>query len=135
MPYDNMVIKKSYYDVDKFGSYVNYKSFERRKRIKKAISKFFAIFDVCLIVGIFVLSTVLIFGLVKYSRNSISFNVNLQRIAELKTDIDILKSKNNVRRNEIAKELNLEEIKKRAIYSLDMVSPTENNTIHFDTND
>ena len=135
MPYDNMVIKKSYYDVDKFGSYVNYKSFERRKRIKKAISKFFAIFDVCLIVGIFVLSTVLIFGLVKYSRNSISFNVNLQRIAELKTDIDILKSKNNVRRSEIAKELNLEEIKKRAIYSLDMVSPTENNTIHFDTND
>ena len=70
MPYENVIIKKPYYDVDKFGSYVNYKSYERRKRLKKNISKLCAIFDICLIVGIFVLSLVLIFNLVKYSKNT-----------------------------------------------------------------
>ena len=135
MPYENVIIKKPYYDVDKFGSYVNYKSVERRKKIKKNISKLFAVFDICLIVSIFILSLVLLFNLVKYSRNSISLNVNSQKISELKTDVDILKGKNKIRKDEIARELNLEEIKKRAIYNLDMVSPTENNTIHFDTND
>ena len=33
MPYDNIVIKKPYYDVDRFGSYVHYKSIERRKKL------------------------------------------------------------------------------------------------------
>ena len=131
MPYENIVIKKPYYDVDKFGSYVNYKSVERRKRLKKTISKLFAIFDICLIVGIFVLSLVLIFNLIKYSRNTISLNVNSSRVNEL----DILKGKNQIRKDEIAKELNLDEIKKRAIFNLGMVSATENNTIHFDIND
>ena len=135
MPYENIVIKKPYYDVDKFGSYVNYKSVERRKRLKKTISKLFAIFDICLIVGIFVLSLVLILNLIKYSRNSISLNVNSSRVNELRTNIDILKGKNQIRKDEIAKELNLDEIKKRAIFNLGMVSATENNTIHFDIND
>ena len=135
MPYENLVIKRPYYDVDKFGSYVNYKSYERRKRFKKAISKLFAIFDICLIVGIFVLSLVLIFNLVKYSKNTIALNVNSQKINELKTDVDIIKGKNQIRREEIKKEINLDEVKKRAMFNLDMVSPTENNIIHFDTND
>ena len=135
MPYENVIIKKPYYDVDKFGSYVNYKSYERRKKIKKTLSKILAIFDVCLIIGIFALSLVLMLSLIKYSKNSISLNANSQRINELKANVDILKGKNQIRKNEISKELNLEEIKKRAIFNLDMVSPTENNTIHFDTND
>ena len=135
MPYENVIIKKPYYDVDKFGSYVNYKSYERRKRLKKNISKLFAIFDICLIVGIFVLSLVLIFNLVKYSKNTIALNVNSQRINELKTDVDIIKGKNQIRREEIKKEINLDEVKKRAMFNLDMVSLTENNIIHFDTND
>ena len=135
MPYENVIIKKPYYDVDKFESYVNYKSYERRKKIKKTLSKILAIFDICLIIGIFALSLVLMLSLIKYSKNSISLNANSQRINELKANVDILKGKNQIRKNEISKELNLEEIKKRAIFNLDMVSPTENNTIHFDTND
>ena len=135
MPYENIVIKKPYYDVDKFGSYVNYKSVERRKRLRKAISKFFAIFDICLVVGIFILSIVLIFNLIKYSKNTFSLNVNAQKIIELKSEINILKGKNQIRKDEILKELNLDDIKRKAIFNLDMVSPTENNIIHFDIDD
>ena len=49
--------------------------------------------------------------------------------------MDIIKGKNQIRREEIKKEINLDEVKKRAMFNLDMVSPTENNIIHFDTND
>lgn len=135
MPYENLVIKKPYYDIDKFGSYVNYKSVERRKRIKKGLNRIFAIFDICLILSIFVLALVLIFNLVKYTKNTIGLNVNSVKISEIKNDINILKGKNQMRRDEISKSLNLDDIKKRAIFNLDMVSPTENNTIYFNTND
>ena len=131
MPYENLVIKKPYYDIDKFGSYVNYKSVERKKKIKKSLDKILAVFDICLIV----LALVLIFNLVKYTKNTISLNMSSVKINEIKNDINILKGKNQIRRDEIAKSLNLDDIKKRAIFNLDMVSPTENNTIYFNTND
>lgn len=135
MPYDNIVIKKPYYDVDRFGSYVHYKSIERRKKLRKFLSKAFAIFDLCIVFALFILSIVLIFNIFKFAKNNISLNTGRTKVVELRTDLDKITKANIDRKEEIINTLNLEDIKLKAMFNFDMVSPTEKSTIYFDTID